>query len=57
MLTERRGRTRVNHLNPVPIRTIYQRWVSKYEQSWTAALVGIRDTIEADHGDGRRHSG
>jgi hypothetical protein len=26
----------------VPIGLIYERWVSKYVQNWTAALVGLK---------------
>jgi DNA-binding transcriptional ArsR family regulator len=36
------GRRRLNYLNPVPIQLIYERWVAKYEQNWTAALVGLK---------------
>ncbi len=48
---ERRGRRRVNHLNPVPIEQIYTRWVSEYEQSWTQALVGLKRTVEGAERD------
>jgi DNA-binding transcriptional ArsR family regulator len=40
------GRRRLNYLNPVPIQLIYQRWVAKYEQNWTAALVGLKRAVE-----------
>ena len=43
---EPQGRRRVNHLNPVPIQQILQRWVSRYEANWVAALVGLKDTVE-----------
>jgi len=43
---ERRGRQRVNHLNPVPIQRIHERWVSHYEANWLAALVGLKATVE-----------
>ena len=49
---EVRGRRRLNYLNPVPIQQIYERWVSKYEQNWIAALVGLKRTVEA----GRKES-
>jgi DNA-binding transcriptional ArsR family regulator len=52
---EVRGRRRLNYLNPVPIQQIYERWVSKYEQNWTAALVGLKRTVEAGT-PGRRGS-
>ena len=53
VLVEPRGRRRLNYLNPVPIRLIYERWVAKYEENWTAALVGLRRSAEraaADRG-------
>jgi DNA-binding transcriptional ArsR family regulator len=43
---EPRGRQRVNHLNPVPIQHIHERWVSRYEANWLAALVGLKATVE-----------
>jgi hypothetical protein len=41
------GRRRINHLNPVPIQHIYERWVGKYQSDWAAALVGLKRTLEA----------
>lgn len=46
VLVERRGRRRINHLNPVPIHHIYERWVSRYEENWMAALVGLKNKVE-----------
>lgn len=40
------GRRRINHLNPVPIQHIYERWVGKYQGDWAAALVGLKHTVE-----------
>ncbi len=41
------GRRRINHLNPVPIQAIHERWVGKYQGDWAAALVGLQRTVEA----------
>ena len=41
------GRRRINHLNPVPIQRIYERWVGKYQGDWAAALIGLKRTVEA----------
>jgi len=41
------GRRRINHLNPVPIQHIYERWVGKYQGDWAAALVGLKRTLES----------
>ncbi|MCS7476598.1 ArsR/SmtB family transcription factor [Umezawaea endophytica] len=46
VLVEPKGRSRVNHLNPVPIQRIHRRWVAEFEQPWAAALVGLKDTLE-----------
>ena len=47
VLAQRTGRERYNYLNPVPIQTLYDRWVGRYMQPWTEALVGLRDELEA----------
>ena len=47
VLVQRMGRERYNYLNPVPIQTLYDRWVGRYMQPWTEALVGLRDELEA----------
>jgi DNA-binding transcriptional ArsR family regulator len=46
VVVEPRGRQRINYLNPVPIQLIYERWVSAYTESWTAALVGLKHAVE-----------
>jgi DNA-binding transcriptional ArsR family regulator len=48
VIPRREGRTRLNYLNPVPIQRIYQRWVSKYQESWTEALVSLKGTLESE---------
>ncbi len=57
VLVQTQGRRRVNHLNPVPIGQIYDRWVSAYEASWTHALVGLKTTAEANHQGEGENSG
>ena len=46
--TKRRGREKLHFLNPVPIRLVHDRWVSKYAEPWAAALSAIKTTIEED---------
>ena len=46
--TRRRGREKLHFLNPVPIRLIYERWVSKYAESWAAALTGLKAELEEE---------
>jgi DNA-binding transcriptional ArsR family regulator/uncharacterized protein YndB with AHSA1/START domain len=44
--TRRRGREKLHFLNPVPIRLVHDRWVSKYAEPWAAALTGLKRDIE-----------
>ena len=44
--TRRRGREKLHFLNPVPIRLVHDRWVSKYAEPWAAALTGLKRTLE-----------
>jgi DNA-binding transcriptional ArsR family regulator len=44
--TKRVGRTKQHFLNPVPIGEIADRWVSKYAQPFTRAMVGMRHELE-----------
>ncbi len=46
IVSRRRGREKSHHLNPVPIRLIHDRWVSKYTEQWAAGLVGLKDELE-----------
>ncbi|MFG0326157.1 MAG: SRPBCC domain-containing protein [Phycisphaerales bacterium JB037] len=46
IVTRKQGRTRVNHLNAVPIRRIYDRWVSKYEDRWASSLLRLKHRAE-----------
>lgn len=48
VVARRLGRQRYNYLNPVPIQSIYDRWVARYMQPWTEALVGLRSDLEAE---------
>jgi uncharacterized protein YndB with AHSA1/START domain len=45
--TKRRGREKLHFLNPVPIRLVHDRWVSKYAEPWAAALSGLKSRLEA----------
>jgi uncharacterized protein YndB with AHSA1/START domain len=46
VVTRRRGREKLHFLNPVPIRLIHDRWVSKYTEPWAAGLVGLKGELE-----------
>jgi DNA-binding transcriptional ArsR family regulator len=46
--TRRRGREKLHFLNPVPIRLIHDRWVSKYAEPWAAALSELKHDLEEE---------
>jgi len=46
VLTRKRGREKLHFLNPVPIRLVHDRWVSKYSEPWAATLSDLKTTIE-----------
>ena len=47
--TREEGRQRVNSLNAVPIRQIYERWVSRYQEFWADSLLRLKDDFQAGH--------
>src|SRR3954468_21624771 len=46
--TKRRGREKLHFLNPVPIRLVHDRWVSKYAEPWAAALSELKHKLEEE---------
>ncbi|MEO1086793.1 MAG: metalloregulator ArsR/SmtB family transcription factor [Acidobacteriota bacterium] len=44
---ERRGRERVNHLNPTPIQAIYRRWIQPFEATAADRLLRLKEVVEA----------
>jgi DNA-binding transcriptional ArsR family regulator len=46
VVTRKRGREKLHYLNPVPIRLIHDRWVSKYAEPWVSGLTGLKDELE-----------
>jgi DNA-binding transcriptional ArsR family regulator len=40
------GRSRVHHLNPVPIREIHDRWIDKYTETRASALADLKRQLE-----------
>jgi DNA-binding transcriptional ArsR family regulator len=51
--TREEGRQRVNSLNAVPIRRIYERWVSRYTDFWADKLLRLEDDFKPGRGDKR----
>ena len=53
IVARREGREKRHFLNPVPIRRIHDRWISKYTEPWAAALVGLKERLEDRKGTTR----
>jgi len=47
VVSKRRGREKLHFLNPVPIRLVHDRWVSKYAEPWAAGLSGLKHSLES----------
>src|SRR5258708_25034588 len=46
VIARRRGREKLHYLNPVPIRLVHDRWVSKYTEPWAAGLADLKRDLE-----------
>jgi DNA-binding transcriptional ArsR family regulator len=46
--TEKIGREKRHYLNPVPIRLVHDRWISKYAEEWVRGLVDLKRDLEAE---------
>src|SRR4051812_30267638 len=46
VVTRRSGREKLHFLNPVPIRLVHDRWVSKYAEPWAAGLSDLKQRLE-----------
>jgi uncharacterized protein YndB with AHSA1/START domain/DNA-binding transcriptional ArsR family regulator len=46
VVSRRRGREKLHFLNPVPIRLVHDRWVSKYAEPWVETLSEIKQDLE-----------
>lgn len=42
----RRGRQRWNHLDPVPIQRVYERWIRPYQAHWASSLLALQRQVE-----------
>jgi DNA-binding transcriptional ArsR family regulator len=47
--TQWRGREKLHFINPVPINSIAERWISKFEASRLNALSELKRTLEGDN--------
>jgi uncharacterized protein YndB with AHSA1/START domain/DNA-binding MarR family transcriptional regulator len=56
LVTSRKaGRERLHHLNPIPLQMIQERWVSKYAERWSHALIGLKTALEEETMSGSTH--
>jgi hypothetical protein len=46
VVSRRSGRTKLHFLNPVPIRLIHDRWITKYAEHRVAALANLKTELE-----------
>lgn len=46
VVTKRRGREKLHFLNPIPIRLVHDRWVSKYAEPWAVGLSDLKNRLE-----------
>ena len=46
--THKVGREKFHYLNPVPLRELHDRWISKYAEPWVSAMVDLRRSLEGD---------
>lgn len=44
--TRRQGRTKLHYLNPVPIRLVHDRWISKYTEPTVGAIADLKAQFE-----------
>jgi DNA-binding transcriptional ArsR family regulator len=46
LIVERRGRERWNHLNPLPIHAIHERWIGPHAERAVAMLAKLKRDLE-----------
>jgi uncharacterized protein YndB with AHSA1/START domain/DNA-binding transcriptional ArsR family regulator len=55
VITRRVGREKQHFLNPVPIRQLHDRWISKYAEPWVARLSDLKTALEGEAMEGPKH--
>jgi uncharacterized protein YndB with AHSA1/START domain/DNA-binding transcriptional ArsR family regulator len=48
VVVRQQGRERLHSLNAVPLRQVYERWVSQYASDWAASLLHLQRTAEQE---------
>tara|TARA_R110001599_G_scaffold111883_1_gene276523 strand:+ start:35 stop:361 length:327 start_codon:yes stop_codon:yes gene_type:complete len=49
--TVKRGREKLHFLNPVPLQTVYERWIRKFEQQRLSLLHELKTELEGEEDD------
>lgn len=49
VISRKQGRSKLHHLNPVPIQQVADRWIGKYARPFTRALVDLQTDLETQH--------
>ncbi len=57
VVARKRGREKLRHLDPVPIREIAERWIGQYERSRVPALADLKRSLEEADQPERRATG
>jgi DNA-binding transcriptional ArsR family regulator len=55
--TREERRQRINSLNVVPIRQIYERWVGRFEELWSSHLLRVKEDAEGQAGQAQAAGG
>ena len=53
VVPQKKGRSRFNHLNPVPIQQISDRWISRYHRPLAEALIDLKVSLESEIAESR----
>ncbi len=48
VVTKKVGREKHHFINPVPIRLIHDRWITKYTESTVKALIDMKNDLEQE---------
>ena len=48
VVVRRSGREKLHFLNPVPIRSIHDRWIDKYTERQVSALAALKTELEKE---------
>lgn len=48
VVARKEGRRRYNSLNAVPLRQIYERWVSRYSDLWAGGLLRVKQAAQGE---------